>query len=185
MSTAQRSITHRWLWVLSATVSTLVCLCVLPAVATPETTVQPLDIGTGERLLVITPHPDDETLGAAGLLQRVLARGGRTRLVVLTAGDGYIEAVQHATGHLVPRPAEYLAYGERRLKELRAAVRRLGDHRIRLQVLGFPDGGLAPLLDAHWQRTHPERSSTTEASHPPLSGGPRPRPCVRWRRSAA
>jgi LmbE family N-acetylglucosaminyl deacetylase len=126
-----------------------------------------LDIGPGERLLVITPHPDDESLGAAGLLQRVLARGGRARLVVLTAGDGYIEAVQHATGHLVPRPAEYLAYGERRLKELRAAVRRLGDHGIRLQVLGFPDGGLTPLLDAHWQRTHPERSSTTEALHPP------------------
>jgi LmbE family N-acetylglucosaminyl deacetylase len=167
VSQVQRCITYRLLWVLSAMVSTLVFLYVLPAVAAPETTVQPLVIGTGERLLVITPHPDDETLGAAGLLQQVLAQGGRARIVVLTAGDGYVEAVQHATGHLVPRPAEYLAYGERRLKELRAAVRRLGDHRIRLQVLGFPDGGLTPLLDAHWQRTQPERSSTTEASHPP------------------
>jgi LmbE family N-acetylglucosaminyl deacetylase len=150
--------------------STLVFLCVLSAVATPETPVQPLDISTGERLVVITPHPDDEVLGAAGLLQRVLAYDGQARIVVLTAGDGYIEAVQHETGQLSPRPAAYLTYGERRLKELRAAARRLGGHRIRVQVLGFPDGGLMPLLDAHWERTHPERSPTTEASHPPYPG---------------
>ena len=165
--TAPHRRTPRWFWVLRRTASTLAFLCVLSAVATPETSVPPLEIGTGERLLVITPHPDDETLGAGGLLQRVLARGGRARVVMLTAGDGYVEAVQHATGQLVPRPTAYLAYGERRLKELRAAVRRLGDHHIRVQVLGFPDGGLTPLLAAHWQRTHPERSPTTAASHPP------------------
>jgi LmbE family N-acetylglucosaminyl deacetylase len=142
-------------------------LCVLPVITTPETPVHPLEISTDERLLVIAPHPDDETLGAGGVLQRVLARGGQARVVVLTAGDGYVEAVQHATGRLVPRPAAYLAYGERRLQELRAAVRLLGAHRIRVQVLGFPDGGLTPLLVAHWQRTQPERSPTTEVSHPP------------------
>ncbi len=31
-----------------------------------------LKIGDRERLLVIAPHPDDETLGAAGLIQRVI-----------------------------------------------------------------------------------------------------------------
>jgi LmbE family N-acetylglucosaminyl deacetylase len=159
--------TPRWRWVLSVTASTIAFLSVLLTGATSETPVPPLELGTGERLLVITPHPDDEALAAAGLLQRVLARGGRARLVVLTAGDGYVEAVQHATGQLSPRPAAYLAYGERRLKELRAAVRLLGDSHIRVQVLGFPDGGLTPLLDAHWQRTHPEHSPTTTASHPP------------------
>jgi LmbE family N-acetylglucosaminyl deacetylase len=132
--------------------------------------VQPLEITTDERVLVLAPHPDDETLGAGGVLQRVLARGGRARVVVLTAGDGYIEAVQHATGLPVPPPTAYLAYGQRRLKELRAAVRRLGDHHLRVQVLGFPDGGLLPLLAAHWQRTQPERSPTTAVSHPPYPG---------------
>src|SRR5262249_4024945 len=101
------------------------------------------------------------------LLQRVLARGGRVRLVVLTAGDGYVEAVQHATGQLVPRPAAYLAHGERRLKELRAAGGLPGNHHIPVQVAGFPAGAPTPLLDAHWQRTHPERSPTTATSHPP------------------
>ena len=60
----------------------------------------------GERLLVIAPHPDDETLGAGGLIQRVLERGGTVRVVLVTAGDGYVEAVVHETGLPRPRPSQ-------------------------------------------------------------------------------
>jgi LmbE family N-acetylglucosaminyl deacetylase len=127
-----------------------------------------LDVNAGERLVVVAPHPDDETLGTGGLIQRVIERGGTVRVVLVTAGDGYIEAVEHETGRLRPRPADYVAYGERRLREARRALRQLGyaakpaEH-----LLGFPDGGIEPLLTAHAQRTHPERSSTTGASKPP------------------
>jgi len=126
-----------------------------------------LDVGSGERLLVVAPHPDDESLGAGGLIQRVLARDGSAQVVIMTAGDGYVEAVEHETGLLRPRPSQYIAYGERRLKEVQAAVRELGGGRVRLDLLGFPDGGLRPLLHAHWQRIHPERSLTTGVLRPP------------------
>jgi LmbE family N-acetylglucosaminyl deacetylase len=43
----------------------------------------------------------------------------------------------------------------------------LGGGRIRLGPLGFPDGGLGPLLDAHRSRAAPERSETTGATRPP------------------
>ena len=168
----ERAFPLRW-WCRSSIVVVLLCfralvwLCLLPVVTTPETPVHSLEISAEERLLVLAPHPDDETLGAAGVLQGVLARGGQARVVVLTAGDGYIEAVQHATGLPVPPPTAYLAYGQRRLRELRAAMRRLGGHHIRVQVLGFPDGDLMSLLDAHWLRTQPERSPTTAVAHPP------------------
>ena len=127
----------------------------------------PLDVEPHERLLVVAPHPDDETLGGGGLIQRVLARDGSVRVVLLTLGDGYVEAVRHETGELRPPPTAYRAYGERRLREARDAMRVLGGGRIRLGVLGFPDGGLGPLLDAHWSRTNPERSATTGATRPP------------------
>jgi LmbE family N-acetylglucosaminyl deacetylase len=126
-----------------------------------------LDVNTGERLLVIAPHPDDESLGAGGLVQSVLSRGGAVRVVTLTAGDGYVEAVEHETNSPRPRPAQYIAYGEQRLKEVRAAVRVLGGDRIQLDLLAFPDGGLRPLLHAHWRKLHPERSTTTDVSRPP------------------
>jgi LmbE family N-acetylglucosaminyl deacetylase len=126
-----------------------------------------LNVDTGERLLVIAPHPDDESLGAGGLMQHVLSRAGSVRVVTLTAGDGYVEAVEHATGLLRPRPSQYIAYGEQRLKEVQAAVRELGGNRIQLDLLAFPDGGLQPLLHAHWRKLHPERSLTTDVSRPP------------------
>jgi LmbE family N-acetylglucosaminyl deacetylase len=127
----------------------------------------PLEIGAGERLLVIAPHPDDETLGAGGLVQRVLARGGSAQVALVTVGDGYVEAVARATGRARPPAADFIAYGERRMREARAAVRELGGDRVRLQTLGFPDAGLTPLLHAHWRRGHPERSTTTGATDPP------------------
>ena len=124
-------------------------------------------VGRNERLLVIAPHPDDETLGAGGLIQRVYLNGGDVRIVLVTAGDGFVEAVAHETGTPRPRPAAYIAYGELRLREARAAVRTLLPDRYRLQVLGFPDGGLDGLLQAHWWRSRPERSRTTDARDPP------------------
>ena len=82
-------------------------------------------VGRGERLLVIAPHPDDETIGAGGLIQRVHAGGGEVRVVLITAGDGFVEAVAHETGTPQPRPSVFIAYGEERLREARAAVRTL------------------------------------------------------------
>lgn len=48
-----------------------------------------LDINPGERLLEFAPHPDDEVLGAGGLIQEVLARSGSVRIVTVTSGDGF------------------------------------------------------------------------------------------------
>src|SRR5512143_3590489 len=47
-----------------------------------------LQVPSHLRLMVFAPHPDDETLGAGGLIQRVLATGGKVRVVFVTNGDG-------------------------------------------------------------------------------------------------
>jgi len=124
-------------------------------------------VDPGEQLLVIAPHPDDETIAVGGLIQRVRENGGEVRVVLITAGDGFVEAVVHETGTPRPRPAAYVAYGQERLREARAALRVLAPDHSRLQILGFPDGGLDGLLQAHWWRSRPERSLTTQATDPP------------------
>ena len=63
------------------------------------------------RLLVIAPHPDDEALGAAGLIQRVRARGGSVRVVLLTSGDGFPEGVEVAEGIAHPKASDFRGYG--------------------------------------------------------------------------
>ena len=39
------------------------------------------------RLLMVAPHPDDETIATGLLIQQVLAAGGEVRILLLTAGD--------------------------------------------------------------------------------------------------
>jgi LmbE family N-acetylglucosaminyl deacetylase len=128
--------------------------------AAEDDKVAPL-VTVGERLLVLAPHPDDETLGAAGLAQRVLAQAGSVRTVIFTAGDGFREAVQQRTGRTQPEPGAYLNYGEQRIREAQTVMQVLGADRIRLSLLGFPDGGLLPLLFEHWNLERPNRSATT------------------------
>lgn len=155
------------LWQLISTRSVVVTAWVVATASVTAAQTGALDVNAGERLVVVAPHPDDETLGSAGLIQRVLERGGTVRVVLVTAGDGYVEAVVHETGQPRPRPAEYVAYGESRLREARSALRELDGETIRAEhLLGFPDGGIEPLLSAH-TRAHPEQSSTTGASEPP------------------
>ncbi|MEO8605686.1 MAG: PIG-L family deacetylase [bacterium] len=146
----------------------IIALLLLPGLA--QAASAPLEIDRNERLLVVAPHPDDETLAAGGLIQQVLAAGGTVRVVLITAGDGYVEAVTQDTGDLKPKPVHFVAFGERRLGESRAALRVLGNGAIRLTVLGFPDGGLDALLTAHRDPTKPWRSRTTDATAPPYTG---------------
>lgn len=133
-----------------------------------------LTVSQGERLLVIAPHPDDETLGVGGLVQAVLARGGSARVTILTAGDGFVRAVEGDKSGAPARPAQYIAYGERRIDEAASAVATLGKERARVDVLGFPDTGLSLLLSAHWKRGWPVRSATTGAMDPPYEDAAAP-----------
>src|SRR4029077_11597995 len=85
-----------------------------------------LDVSPGTRLLVVAPHPDDETLGAGGLMARVHETGGRVNVVYLTDGDGYPEGVQ-SEGHIEsPAAMDYRGYGRRRRSEARNALLALG-----------------------------------------------------------
>src|SRR6516162_93745 len=68
-----------------------------------------LSVNRATRLLVVAPHPDDEIIGAAGLIRRVVKAGGTVRIVYTTSGDGFPEGVETAEGisprvaHLTPR----------------------------------------------------------------------------------
>jgi len=54
-------------------------LAATPALAASEL---PLEVGKGERLLVLAPHADDESLSSEGLIKRVFENGGTVRLAM-------------------------------------------------------------------------------------------------------
>jgi len=93
------------------------------------------------------------------------------RVVFVTNGDGYAEAVAQDFHEQKPRDTDYVEFGEIRRREAIAAARHLGLHRGDLVFLGFPDGGLAQLWQDHWSRTRPYTSPYTKEDSPPTPDG--------------
>jgi len=129
--------------------------------------IQPFKVNHGERLLILAPHPDDESLSAAGLAHRVINNGGSVRSVVVTAGDAYVEAIQRDLGRTNLKPTDFLKYGEERLEESRQAAKVLGNGSIRVDLLGFSDGSIYSMLVSHWNSSNPDKSGFTGFSHVP------------------
>ena len=135
-------------------------------------TVQSLDISfdAGTRLLVVAPHPDDEALGAAGLIQRAVAAGGSVRVVMMTSGDAFPEGVEAAMHIQRPRPRDFRSYGSLRERETSSAMQLLGLNRSHVLFLGFPDGGLC-LIAANYlsSKSRAFDSPYTKRDEPPVS----------------
>ncbi|WP_375465140.1 PIG-L deacetylase family protein [uncultured Methylobacterium sp.] len=99
----------------------------------------------GRGLVVVAPHPDDESLGCGGLIAEACRRGDAVRLVVVSDGCG-----SHPNSRLYPRE---------RLRALRQdetlrAVAALGLVPGHVTFLGLPD--------AHVPRAGPEARSAAD-----------------------
>jgi LmbE family N-acetylglucosaminyl deacetylase/SAM-dependent methyltransferase len=91
----------------------------------------------GRAFIVLAAHPDDESLGAGGLLARLHAVGATVRVLLCTAGEG-----SHP-GSSTTTPEQLAAI---RLQEFGLALERLSAGRagdLEWRCLGLPDGQLA------------------------------------------
>lgn len=118
------------------------------------------------RLMVFSPHPDDESLGAAGLIQRVIKSGGSVRVVFMTSGDGFPEAVEMGEHITNPTAKDYREYGEDRMDESRKALGQLGLKDNEIIFLRFPDGGLSALRAKMKGKPETYTSPTTKENRP-------------------
>ena len=118
------------------------------------------------RLMVFSPHPDDESLGAAGLIQRVIKTGGSVKVVFMTNGDGFPEAVEMGDHISNPTARDYREYGEDRMWESLKALTTLGMKGTDVIFLGFPDGGLTALRSKPGEKQKAYTSPTTRENRP-------------------
>jgi LmbE family N-acetylglucosaminyl deacetylase len=123
-------------------------------------------------VLVVAPHPDDESLCCAGILQRALARGAAVAVVWITDGDGF-EFDAHWVEHtLWASGATYRRLGAQRLREAHAAADLLGVPRSAQYNLGYPDHGITALMGEYYLR--PYLSKYTAVSAVPYADALRP-----------
>jgi LmbE family N-acetylglucosaminyl deacetylase len=105
-----------------------------------------VQLAAADRLLVVAPHPDDETLGAGGLLQRAAACGVAVRLCYATSGENNPWAQGVFERRILIGAPERARFGTLRQGEAHAAVASLGLDPGCVVFLGLPDQGLRRLL---------------------------------------
>jgi LmbE family N-acetylglucosaminyl deacetylase len=106
----------------------------------------PVGFSARTRLLVVAPHPDDETIANGLLIQQVRAAGGEVGIVLLTDGDNNPWPQRWMERRLHLDADDRRRWGARRHAELLQAMQRLGLPAAALQRLHWPDLGVTSRL---------------------------------------
>jgi LmbE family N-acetylglucosaminyl deacetylase len=122
-----------------------------------------IPINSATSLLVVSPHPDDESLCCAGVIQRVLSAGGRVGIVWFTSGDGSELDLLVVEKSLFIRPSKLRDLAQRRMQESRAAASILGVPADRLYFLGYPDRGILPIITDNYITPYHSRFTDARA----------------------
>jgi LmbE family N-acetylglucosaminyl deacetylase len=93
----------------------------------------------GKRVLILSPHPDDETLGCGGTISLLAEAKKDIKVVFLTSGDKADPS--HPLSHRTHQKPHITDYSAMREKEAEKALRVLGvtDY----EFMRFPDRGLS------------------------------------------
>jgi LmbE family N-acetylglucosaminyl deacetylase len=111
-----------------------------------------LSLNAGTRLLVVAPHPDDESIATGELIQQVRQAGGEVQILLLTNGDNNPWPQRWMERRIRIHGDDRRRWGERRRTEVAHALAQLGVDAQALHPQGWPDlgvtGKLRDALDA-------------------------------------
>ncbi len=129
--------------------------------------VAPLLFGATDRILILAPHPDDEVLGAGGVLQRAVKLNLPVRVVFLTNGDFNAWSYTVYRKRPILTAKGMLALGKLRQQEAVAASKVLGVSKENLVFLGYPDHGTLAIWLYRWGNAPPFKGGWTNAGSVP------------------
>ncbi len=120
-----------------------------------------------DRVLILAPHPDDETIGCAGIIQEALAKNANIHVAYLTNGDHNELAFIVYEKRIVLSQKEFIHLGGVRKKEAIKAMKLLGLDESELVFLGYPDFGTFTMFKDYWQENIPFQSMLTRINKVP------------------
>ena len=126
----------------------------------------------GQRVLILAPHPDDEAIVCAGVIQQALKAGAKVRVVYLTNGDHNELAFIVYEKRITMRQGEFIHMGLLRQEESIKAMKFLGLSENDLVFLGYPDYGTFEIFCKYWQTKKPFRDRLTRISNVPYKDNP-------------
>jgi len=131
-----------------------------------------LSLHARTRLLVVAPHPDDESIATGELIQLVRQFGGEVQILLLTNGDNNPWPQRWIERRLRIGPDERRRWGERRRAEVERALGQLGVQPSALRTVGWPDMGITGRLRDELAPSLSAVTDTLEAFQPNLVAYP-------------
>ena len=92
-----------------------------------------------DRLMVLAPHPDDESVATGGVLQAAVSMGAEVRIAYLTDGENNPWAQRATELRWRISECDRVRWGARRRREALEALKCLGVAPSSARFLGFPD----------------------------------------------
>lgn len=117
-----------------------------------------------DSILVVSPHPDDESLCCGGIIHSARTVGAKVAIVWITLGDGFKWDAMVVERTVRPRAGSYIDLAHARQSEARAAAAILNVDPESRFFLGYPDRGVLPLLFDYYHPNTPWRSRFTGAN---------------------
>ena len=138
-----------------------------PGVFNPDKFEELDKFGRDDRILIIAPHPDDETIGCAGVIQQARDAGAKIKVVYLTNGDCNQLAFMVYEKRITMLKGEFIHMGQVRRSEAVKAMELLGVDKKDLIFLGYPDFGTFTIFSNYWHTDRPFKALLTRARNVP------------------
>lgn len=133
-----------------------------------------LTLTENDRILVMAPHPDDEVIACAGVIQNAAAKKIPVHIVFYTYGDNNEWSFMLYRGHPVLSSKAVQAMGLIRHEEAVSADNVLGIPKENLTFLGYPDFGTLYIWYSHWRNRPAFKSMLTNVRQVPYQNALRP-----------
>ncbi len=121
-----------------------------------------------KRILLIAPHPDDESLATGGLILRSRSLGAEVRILYLTDGERNGWPQHFIERRVMIRASDRERWAHRRRAEALAALAMLDVPPGSASFLGLPDGGLGSLRGPRRDRAAADVAAAIERFQPNL-----------------
>lgn len=96
---------------------------------------------SNNKVAIISPHPDDETIGMGGFIQRLESEGKEVHVVVMCSGNGIPNKVRVENYYNVTIPSNATQADRKKLIREDAFVRVMNIYGVSYEIIGHNDSG--------------------------------------------